>query len=149
MVHFANQFKISNWPPVFILNLKYWYLSKMIPFLKCPLIPIFLLLIKARRCDQKTETFSLKEPFCLGVFCATVSAFLSTFNSNLQKENRRSYLKMYKFIFQKRKNEMKWDENETLYWIMRWGWMTWKWSLAFNNDDGKKLYKQKIYLQEK
>ena len=35
---------------------------------------------------------------------------------------------------------MKGDENETLCWIMRWGWMTWKWSLAFNNDDGKKLY---------
>ena len=38
---------------------------------------------------------------------------------------------------------MKRDENETLYWIMRWGWMTWKWSLAFNNDDGKTLYKKK------
>ena len=35
---------------------------------------------------------------------------------------------------------MKRDENETLCWIMRWGWMTWKRSLAFNNDDGKKLY---------
>ena len=35
---------------------------------------------------------------------------------------------------------MKRDENETLCWIMRWGWMTWKWSLAFNNDDVKKLY---------
>ena len=36
---------------------------------------------------------------------------------------------------------MKWDEHENLCWIMRWGWMTWKWSLAFNNDDGKTLYK--------
>ena len=44
---------------------------------------------------------------------------------------------------------MKQDENETLCWIMRWGWMTWKWSLAFNNDDGKKLYNLKIYLQKK
>ena len=35
---------------------------------------------------------------------------------------------------------MKQGENETLCWIMRWGWMTWKWSLAFNKDDGKKLY---------
>ena len=26
--------------------------------------------------------------------------------------------------------------------IMRWGWMTWKWSLAFNNDDGKNCTKQ-------
>ena len=32
------------------------------------------------------------------------------------------------------------DENETLHWIMRWGWMRWKGNLAFNNDDGKKLY---------
>ena len=38
---------------------------------------------------------------------------------------------------------MKQDENETLCWIMRWGWMTWKQSLAFNNDDGKTLYKKK------
>ena len=37
---------------------------------------------------------------------------------------------------------MKWDENETLHWIMIWGWMRWKWNLAFNNDDGKKLYKE-------
>ena len=46
---------------------------------------------------------------------------------------------------------MKWDENETLCWIMRWGWMTWKWSLAFNNDDGKTLQKnnKQIYLQKK
>ena len=46
---------------------------------------------------------------------------------------------------------MKQDENETLCWIMRWGWMTWKWSLAFNNDDGKTLYKKnkQIYLQKK
>ena len=30
--------------------------------------------------------------------------------------------------------------------------MTWKWSLAFNNNDGKTLYKKKnkqIYLQKK
>ena len=47
---------------------------------------------------------------------------------------------------------MKQDENETLCWTMRWGWMTWKQSLAFNNDDGKTLYKKKnnqIYLQKK
>ena len=142
---FSNQFKSSKWAPVFILNLKYWYLSKTIPFLKCPLVPTFLLLIKTRRCDKKMETFSLKEPFTWEFF---VLLFLSTFKSNLQKENRRSHVKMYKFIFKKEK--MKWDENETLCWIMRWGWMTWKWSLAFNNDDGKKLYKtNKIYLQKK
>ena len=47
---------------------------------------------------------------------------------------------------------MKWDENETLCWIMIWGWMTWKWSLAFNNEDGKNCTKknnQQIYLQNK
>ena len=37
-------------------------------------------------------------------------------------------------------------ENETLCWIMIWGWMTWKRSLAFNNDDGKNCI---IYLQKK
>ena len=39
---------------------------------------------------------------------------------------------------------MKWDENETLCWIMIWGWMTWKRSLAFNNDDGKNCTKKTI-----
>ena len=41
---------------------------------------------------------------------------------------------------------MKRDENETLCWIMKWGWMTWKQSLAFNNDDGKTLYKKQTNL---
>ena len=27
--------------------------------------------------------------------------------------------------------------------------MTWKWSLAFNNDDGKKLYKTKKSIYKK
>ena len=40
----------------------------MISFLKCPLIPTFLLLIKARRCNQKTEMFSLKDPFAWEFF---------------------------------------------------------------------------------
>ena len=39
---------------------------------------------------------------------------------------------------------MKRDENETLCWIMIWGWMTWKRSLAFNNDDGKNCTKKTI-----
>ena len=29
----------STWPPLFGLNLKNWYLSKTISFLKCPLVP--------------------------------------------------------------------------------------------------------------
>ena len=55
---------------------------------------------------------------------------------------------------------MKRDENETVCGIMIWGWMTWKRSLAFNNDDGKNCTKKKqstnlftknctIYLQKK
>ena len=39
---------------------------------------------------------------------------------------------------------MKRDENKTLCWIMIWGWMTWKRSLAFNNDDGKNCTKKTI-----
>ena len=40
---------------------------------------------------------------------------------------------------------MKWDENETLHWIMRWQWMRWKQNLPFNNDDGEKTIKKTIY----
>ena len=51
----------------------YWYLSKTISFLKCPLVPTFLLLIKARRCDQKNGNVFSQGPIRLGVFC--LSAF--------------------------------------------------------------------------
>ena len=73
LVLFSDQFKSSNWPPLFVINLKNWYLSKTISFLKCPFIPTFLLLIKARRCDQKNGNIFSQGPICLGVFC------LSTF----------------------------------------------------------------------
>ena len=73
LVLFSNQFKSSNWPPLFVLNLKNWYLSKTISFLKYPLIPTFLLLIKARRCDQKNGNIFSQGPIRFGVFC------LSTF----------------------------------------------------------------------
>ena len=43
---------------------------------------------------------------------------------------------------------MKWDENETLHWIMRLGWMRWKRNLAFNNDDGKKTVQKTIYIKK-
>ena len=59
---------------------------------------------------------------------------------------------IFYFIFLKKKKWNERDENETLCWIMIWGWMTWKWSLAFNNDDGKNCTKknnQEIYLQKK
>ena len=65
------------------------------------------------------------------------------FKSDIRKDNRRSHVKLDNILFysfKKEKNEMKWDENKTLCWIMIWGWMTWKRSLAFNSDDGKKLY---------
>ena len=141
---FSNQFKSSKWAPVFVLNLKYWYLSKMISFLKCPLVPTFLLLIKARRCDQKMETFSLKDPFAWEFFVIFFLHACPHFKSDIRKHNRRSHVKLHYIIFFLffKKEKMKWDENETLCWIMRWGWMTWKWSLAFNNDDGKTLYKK-------
>ena len=52
----------------FMLKLKYRYLSKTIPFLKCPLVPTFLLFIKERRCNQKEKIISLKEPFTWDFF---------------------------------------------------------------------------------
>ena len=83
----------------------------MISFLKCPLIPTFLLLIKARRCDQKTEMFSLKDPSFAQEFFAC-----PYFKSDIRKDNRRSHVKLDNilFYFFKKKNEMKRDENETL-----------------------------------
>ena len=89
----------------------------MIPFLKCPLIPTFLL-IKARRCDQETETFSLKEPFAWEFFVIFFPHACLHFKSDICKDNRRSHVKLHNILFfllfQKRKNEMKRDENETL-----------------------------------
>ena len=145
---FSNQFKSSNWPPLFVPNLKTWYLSKTISFLKCPFVPTFLLII-ARRCDQKNGNVFSQGPIRLGVFCPH-------FKSDICQHNTRSDVKLHNILFFlffiKKKNEMKRDENETLCWIMRWGWMTWKRSLAFNNEDGKNCTKknnQQIYLQKK
>ena len=148
---FSNQFKSSTWPPLFVLNVKNWYLSKKISFLKCPFVPTFLL-IKARRCDQKNGNVFSQGPVCLGVFCHIFPACLSTLKSNIRKHNRRSHVKLHNILFYFyffKKEKMKWDDNETLCWIMRWGWMTWKQSLAFNNDDDKKLFNLKIYVQKK
>ena len=72
LVLFSNQFKSSNWPPLFVPNLKTWYLSKTISFLKCPFVPTFLLII-ARRCNQKNRNIFSQGPIHLGVFC--LSAF--------------------------------------------------------------------------
>ena len=70
------------------------------------------------------------------------------FKSDICKDNRRSHVKLENFFFfffkKKKWNEMRWDENKTLCWIMIWGWMTWKRSLAFNNDDGKNCTKKTI-----
>ena len=74
--------------------------------------------------------------------------------SEMGKENKLAfrnyiiYLHLHLFTTKKNPKKMKWDENETLHWIMRWGWMRWKWNLAFNNDDGKKkLYTWKLFAK--
>ena len=67
---FSNQFKSSNWPPLFVINLKNWYWSKTISFLKCPFIPTFLLIL-ARRCDQKKWKRFLSRTHSLGSFLST------------------------------------------------------------------------------
>ena len=113
---FSNQFKSSKWAPVFVLNLKYWYLSKIIPFLKCPLVPTFLLLIKARRCDQKMETFSLKEPFTWEFFVIFFSACLSTFLILISEKKTGHMWNCIIFYFLKKKkwNETRWEQNLVL-----------------------------------
>ena len=90
----------------FVLNLKYWYLSKRISFLKCPLVPTFLLLIKARRCYQKMETFSLKDPFAWEFFVIFFLHACLHFNSDIRKDNRRSHVKLHNILFFK-KEKMK------------------------------------------
>ena len=79
-------------------------------------------------------------------------------HSEMGKENKLAfrnyiiYLNIYKIFKTNPPKRMKWDENETLHWIMRWGWMRWKQNLALNNDDGKKLYiyyLNKNYLHKK
>ena len=57
-----------------------------------------------------------------------------------------SHVEILSFIY-KQKKRMKRNENKTLHWIMRWGWMRWKQNLAFNNDDGLKNYTEN-YLQK-
>ena len=78
------------------------------------------------------------------------TAFWSGFILKWEKKTS-LHVEMYhlSFIYKQKKTrkEIKWDENETLHWIMRWGWMRWKWNLAFNNDDGKKNYREN-YLQK-
>ena len=88
---FSNQFKSSNWPPLFVINLKNWYLSKMISFLKCPFVPTFLLTI-ARRCDPKNGNVFSQGPIRLGVFCPH-------FKSDIRKHNRRSDVKLHNILF--------------------------------------------------
>ena len=91
LVLFSNQFKSSNWPPLFVPNLKTWYLSKMISFLKCPFVPTFLLII-VRRCDKKNGNVFSQGPICLGVFGPH-------FKSDIRKHNRRSDVKLHNILF--------------------------------------------------
>ena len=116
LVLFSNQLKSSKWAPVFVLNLKYWYLRKIISFLKCPLVPTFLLLIKARRCDQKMEMFSLKEPFTWEFFVIFFLHSCPHFNSDIHKDNKDNMWNCIIFYFLKKKkwNETRWEQNLVL-----------------------------------
>ena len=87
-----------TWPPLFGLNLKNWYLSKTISFLKCPLVPTFLL-IEARRCDPKNGNVFSQGPVHLGVFCHIFPACLSAFKSDIHKHNRRPHVKLHNIYF--------------------------------------------------
>ena len=51
-----------------------------------------------------------------GFFCVIFATFLFALNPDIQKENRRSHVKMYKFIlfYFIKKGEMKQHEYETL-----------------------------------
>ena len=119
-----------KWAPVFVLNLKYWYLSKMISFLKCPFIPTFLLLIKARRCYEKWKDF-LSRSYSLGSFCDIFQhAYLHFLILISQKENRRSHLKLFTLFLKKKK----WNETR------------WEWNLVLNNEMRMNDMKTKPYI---
>ena len=74
--------------------------------------------------------------------CMTMYLHFGHIYSEMGKENK---LACRNCIIYLPKKEMKWNENKALHWIMRWEWMRWKWNLAFNNDDGKKLYTKTIF----
>ena len=70
------------------------YISKTISFLKCPLVPTFLLLIKARRCNQKNRNIFSQGPIIRsGVFACL------HFKSDIRKDNRRSHVKLDNILF--------------------------------------------------
>ena len=71
----------------------------MISFLKCPLVPTFLLLIKARRCDQKNGNIFSQGPIHLGVFCHIFPHACLHFKSDIHKDNRRSHVKLHNILF--------------------------------------------------
>ena len=78
----------------------------------------------------------------------SVSSCTSILVTSILKWEKKTslHVEILSFIYKKKtKKEMKWDENENLHWIMRWGWMRWKWNLAFNNDDSKKNNTKTIY----
>ena len=113
---FSNQFKSSKWAPVFVLNLKYWYLSKMISFLKCPLVPTFLLLIKTRRWDQKNGNIFSQGPIHPFIFFHMPVRILSLISINTTEGHMWNCIIFYFFYFLKKKNwnEMRWDRNLVL-----------------------------------
>ena len=84
--------------------------------------------------------------------CLSMYLHFGRIHSEIGKENKltfRNYI-IYLNIYNKNPpKRMKWDENKTLHWIMRWGWMRWKRNLTFNNDDGKKLYTENYLHKNK
>ena len=90
-----------------------WYLSKTISFLKCPLIPTFLLLIKAIRCDQMNRNVFSQGPIIRsGVFCCP------HFKSDIRKTTEGqmwNWIIFYFILLKKKKwNEMRWERNLVL-----------------------------------
>ena len=109
----------STWPPLFGLNLKNWYLSKTISFLKCPLVPTFLL-IEARRCHPKMEMFCLKDLFTwefFVIFFPHSCPHLSLISINTTEGHMwNCIIFFYIFIFLKKKkwNGTRWEQNLVL-----------------------------------
>ena len=91
------------------------------------------------------QFFSLKEPFAwefFVIFFHMPVRILSLISVKTTEGHLWNCI-IFFFIFKKEKkwNETRWEWNLVLNNEMR-IWMTWKRSLAFNNDDGKTLYKK-------
>ena len=90
---FSNQFKSSKWAPLFVLNLKNWYLTRQSLSLDVLSYLHFFCLLKQEGAIKKTETFSLKDPFAWEFFACP------HFKSDIHKHNRRSHVKLHNILF--------------------------------------------------